>query len=77
MIKDRFPASNPKEHRQIAMNIIRELHEDGLVRAGYQGEAWPGTINEVLQRIEREWSKEDGVAHFTIFFKDLRKPPAK
>jgi hypothetical protein len=70
--------SNPVEVRRETMNLVRELLNSGQVRVGSLApdggaiEVWPITVDEAIDRINREWDElghepdmENVVAIFT------------
>jgi hypothetical protein len=59
------PEMGPAERRRASMEIIKELLDKGLVKAGLPmatgGFAeWNGPSEEILRRIENEWDKRTG-----------------
>jgi hypothetical protein len=79
-LRDDLGIEDPDEVRQTTLQLVRELLERGDIVAGWYAPrdmgfpawkilSWPGSIEEILARIDREWKelgREPRIAEIVI-----------
>ena len=80
-VREKLRTEDPVAVSRLTLQVVRELLETGGVVAGYYGSLgsgvppgyitpWPGSVEDILDRIDREWAalgREPNIGEIVIF----------